>query len=324
MNKRIYITRKIPESGLKLLRENGIDYDMGSNSLPPSKKELMKKLKSKPYDGVITFLTDDIDEEVFDVCPTAKVYANYAVGFNNIDINEAKKRGILVSNAPGTSSTAVAEHTIAMMLALTTRIVEGDEFVRKGKYKGWEPELFLGTDMKGKKIGLIGCGKIGTEVAKILHDGFGSHIIYSDLVHNDKLEEMTNAEKRSTEEVLKEADIVSLHVPLLPSTKHLINEDNLKTMKSSAFIINTSRGPVIDEEALVKALKDGIIKGAGLDVFEFEPKLTRGLSKLDNVILTPHIASSTCKCRNSMSVIVAENIISAFTKREVINNVITQ
>ncbi len=321
--KHIYITRKIPNSGLKLLKEKGITYDMGENSLPPSKKKFLKKLKSKTYDGVITFLTDNVDQEVFDACPTAKVFANYAVGFNNIDLDEAKKRNILISNTPGTSATAVSEHTVAMILALTTRIVEGDEYVRQNKYKGWQPELFLGTDLKGKTIGLIGCGHIGTEVAKILHNGFQSNIIYSDIVHNEILEKMTNAKKRTTEEVLKESDVVSLHVPLLSSTKHLINKEALLSMKNTAFIINTSRGPVIDEKALVHALKNGIIKGAGLDVFEFEPKLTRGLNKLDNVILTPHIASSTVNCRNLMSIVTAKNIISAFEKGEVINNVIT-
>lgn len=322
MSKQIYITRKIPESGLRLLREKGILYDMGTNTLPLSKKEFLKKLKSKPYDGVISFLTEEIDAEVFDACPTAKVFANYSVGYNNVDLEEAKKRNIAISNTPGTSAVAVAEHTVALMMALTTRIVEGDKFVRQGKFKGWDPELFIGTDLRNKTVGLIGCGEIGSKVVEMLHNGFGINIIYSDVVRNENLEKTFGAIKKETDEVIKEADIISLHVPLLPSTKHLINKERLSSMKKTAFLINTSRGPVVDEKALVDALKNDIIKGAGLDVFEFEPKLVRGLSKLSNVVLTPHIASSRLSCRNMMSEVAAKNIISAIETGQVINSVI--
>lgn len=322
MNKKIYITRRIPESGLKLLKENGIDYDMGEKTTPLSKKDFIKKIKSKPYDGIITFLTDTVDGEVFDACPTAKVFANFSVGYNNIDLEEASKRNILISNTPGTSATAVAEHTVALMMALTTRLVEADEFIRRGKFKGWDPELFIGTDLKNKIIGLIGCGEIGTEVAKILNRGFSCKIIYSDIKTNNNLEKEVGATKKETREVLTEADIVSLHVPLLESTRHLINAETLPLMKKDAFLINTSRGGVIDEKSLVKALQDKTIKGAGLDVFEFEPKLTKGLTKLDNVILTPHIASSRANCRNMMSEVAVQNIISAFKNGQVINSVI--
>lgn len=322
MSKKIYITRKIPESGLKLLKEKGIDYDMGEDTKPISKKTLIKELKNKPYDGIISFLTDKIDKEVFEACPTAKIFANFAVGYNNVDLEEAKKRNIKITNTPGTSAIAVAEYTVAMMLALTNRLVEGDKFMRKGKYKGWDPELFLGSDVVSKTIGLIGCGQIGTEVAKMLHGGFKTNIIYSDIVPNKELEESVGAKRMEIREVLAESDIVSIHVPLLPTTKHLINADNLKLMKKTSYLINTSRGPVVDEAALVEALKNGIIKGAGLDVFEFEPKLARGLDKLNNVILTPHIASSKATCRNMMSETAAKNIISVLEKGEAINSVI--
>lgn len=322
MSKLIYITRKIPEVGLKLLKENGIDYDMGEKTTPPSKKEFIKKLKSKPYDGVIAFLTDHIDKETFDACPTAKVFSNFSVGYNNVDLEEAKKRNILISNTPGTSATAVAEHAVALMMALTTRLVEGDRYVRQGKFKGWQPDLLLGTDLEGKTVGLIGCGEIGSKVVEMLHNGFGINIIYSDIVRNEDIEKNLGAIKKETAEILREADIVSLHVPLLESTKHMINSQTLSTMKKTAFLINTSRGGVINENDLVKALKDGTIKGAALDVFEFEPKLARGLSKLKNVVLTPHIASSRITCRNMMSEVVAKNIISALTTGQVINSVI--
>jgi len=322
MDKHIYITRKIPESGLKLLKEKGITFDIGKFKIPPTKKEIIKAIKGKKYDGIISFLTDPLDKEVFDACKTMKVCANFSVGYNNVDLEEAQKRNICISNTPGTSATAVAEHTVALMLALTTRLVEGDEFMRRGKYKGWDPDLFIGTDMKGKTIGLIGAGQIGTEVAKILHFGFGSNVIYSDVSQNVELEKITGPTRRTTEEVLKDADIVSLHVPLLPSTHHLINKESLATMKKNSFLINTSRGPVVDEKALVYALKNNIIRGAALDVFEFEPKLTKGLTKLPDIILTPHIASARQSARDMMAEIAAKNIISAFETGKVINNVI--
>lgn len=322
MAKIIYITRKIPEAGLKLLREKNIDFDIGKSKVPPTKKEIIKALKKKNYDGLISFLTDPIDKEVFDACPTIKVCANYSVGFNNIDLVEAKNKNICVSNTPGTSTTAVAEHTVALILALTTRLVEGDEFMRRGKYKGWDPNLLIGTDVKGKVIGLIGAGQIGTEVAKMLHYGFNSKVIYSDIAPNIELEKITCQTRKKTEEVIREADIISLHVPLLPSTHHLINKETLSMMKKTAFLINTSRGPVVDEKALVWALKNNIIRGAALDVYEFEPKLTKGLTKLPDVILTPHIASARQSARDMMAEIAVRNVISALETGKVINNVI--
>lgn len=322
MNKKIYITRRIPEKGLALLREHNIEFDMGTDKLAPSKKYIIKKLKKNQYDGVISFLTDSIDKEIFDACPTAKVFANYSVGFNNIDITEAKKRGIEVSNTPGTSGTAVAEHAVALMFALTTRLVEGDRFVRSGKFKGWDPELLIGTDIKGKTIGLIGVGDIGSKVAHMLHDGFGINVLYSDMNPSPELEAKTGAIKKETAEIFRIADIISLHVPLLPSTTHMVNKDTLATMKNTAILINTSRGPVVDENALVYALKNRIIGGAGLDVFEFEPKLAKGLTKLSNVILTPHIASARQSARDMMAEIAVKNIISALDTGKVINSVI--
>jgi len=317
----IFITRKIPDAGLKILDEQDIKYDIGNFKRPPQKNDLIKALKKKPYVGVISFLTDKIDKDVFDACPTAKVYANFAVGYDNFNIEDAKSRNIFITNTPGTSATAVAEHTVALMLALTTRLVEGDEFMRQGKYRGWNPNLFVGTDLKGKTIGLIGAGQIGTEVAKMLHYGFGSNVIYSDVKRNFELENIDGVLRRETDEVLRESDIVSLHVPLLPTTRHLINKETLSTMKKTSFLINTSRGPVVDEIALIEALKNDTIRGAGLDVFEFEPKLSRGLTKLPDVIITPHIASARQSARDMMSEIAAKNIISVIETGAPINNV---
>jgi len=322
MSKKIYITRKIPEAGLRLLREKGIEFDMGTSKTPPSQKYIIKMLKNKPYDGVISFLTDKIDKSFFEACPSVRIYANFSVGFNNIDLDEAKRRGIAVTNTPGTSGTAVAEHAVALMFALTTRLVEGDKLVRSGKFKGWDPELLVGTDIAGKTIGLIGVGDIGSRVAHMLHSGFGVNIIYSDVNQNTPLEADTGAVKKETEEILRTADIISLHVPLLPSTTHLINKHSLATMKKTAIIINTSRGPVIDEKALFEALRDGVIAGAGLDVYEFEPKLTKGLNNLNNVVLTPHIASSRTTARNMMAEIAVKNIISVLESGVALNSVI--
>lgn len=321
MEKVIYITRKIPDAGLKLLDQNGIKYDIGSFKKPPQKKDLIRELKKKNYFGVISFLTDKIDSEIFEQCPSVKIFANFAVGYDNFEIEEAKKRNIYLTNTPGTSAIAVAEHTVALMLSLTTRLVEADEFMRDGKYHGWDPDIFVGTDLRGKTIGLIGAGQIGTEVAKILHYGFGSNVIYSDIKRNTDLENIDGVIRRETEEVLRESDIVSLHVPLLPTTKHLINKETLSTMKKTAILINTARGPVIDELALIEAIKNKVILGAGLDVYEFEPKISKGLNKLPNVILTPHIASARTGARDMMSEIAAKNIIEFFEKGKPLNNI---
>jgi len=321
MNKQIFITRPIPETGLELLRQKGISFDIGKFKKPPTKKELIVALKKKPYDGVISFLTDKLDGEVFDACPTAKFFCNFSVGFDNADLEECKKRGIQVSNTPGTSAVAVAEHTIALMLCLTARVAEGDRYMRTGKYRGWDPDLLVGTDLRGKTIGLIGVGQIGTEVAKMLHYGFGSNVIYSDIKQNTDLENIDGVLRKETAEILKTADIVSLHVPLLPTTRHLINKESLATMRKDSFLINTSRGPVVDEKALIEALEKDIIKGAALDVFEFEPKLSRGLTKLPDVIITPHIASARQSARDKMSEIAALNIVSALETGKVVNSV---
>ena len=322
MTKKIYITRKIPDIGIKKLQEKGYEIDIYPKENPPTKKEIIKALRKKPYDAVLTLLTDTIDKDVYDAAPQAKIFANYAVGFNNVDIDEAKKRGIIVTNTPGCLDMCVAEHAIAHILALTTRLVEGDRIMRDGKYKGWSPMMCMGTDLSGKTIGIIGAGAIGTKIAEILHKGFGVKIVYTDPKRNEKLDKEFGAEYKNTfEEVLPLVDIVSLHVPLIPSTHHMINERTLSLMKKTAFLINTSRGPVIDENALVSALQKGVIAGAGLDVYEFEPKLAKGLVKLSNVVLTPHTASAREGARNEMSEIAANNIISFFETGSVPNKV---
>jgi glyoxylate reductase len=309
MPKKIFVTRNIPDKGLNMLKAKGFEIDVSPKDRPLEKKELIKFLKKKPYDAVLCLLTDQIDGEIFDACPTAKIFANYAVGFNNINLADAKARGLMITNTPGGLTDTVAEHTFALILALTSRITEGDVYTKKGKYNGWDPMLLLGTDLRGKTLGILGTGHIGSRVAKIAK-GFDMDVLYYDVKRNEELEAQVGAKFSPTvEDVLKFADVVSIHVPLLDSTKHLINADRLKLMKNSAYLVNTSRGPVIDEVALVDALQKGVIRGAGLDVFENEPKLARGLTNLSNVVLTPHIASATESTRQEMSFMAANNII---------------
>ncbi|PJE73100.1 MAG: D-glycerate dehydrogenase, partial [Candidatus Tagabacteria bacterium CG10_big_fil_rev_8_21_14_0_10_40_13] len=246
--------------------------------------------------------------------PRAKIFANYAVGYDNIDLSAAKEHGKIITNTPGVLTETVAEHTFALMISIARRIAEADKFTREGKYKGWSPMLLLGTDLSKKTLGVIGFGKIGSAVAFHGVKGFGMRVIYYDIKRDENFEHEYDAVfKETVEEVLKEADFVSIHVPLLDSTRHLINEERLKMMKPSAYLINTSRGPVVDEQALVEVLKNKKIKGAALDVFENEPKLAEGLAELDNVILTPHIASATEETRSKMSEMAAENIIAALS-----------
>ncbi len=307
---KVFVTRKIPDVGLKMLCEKGHIVDVNPRDRMMSQKELIGTLKKGGYDAVLCLLTDKIDAAVFDAAPSVKIYANYASGFDNLDIAEAKKRGITVVNAPADLSTeAVAQFTVSLMFALATRIVEADDFVREGKYEGWAPMNFIGMGIAGKTLGLIGSGHIGIKVG-MYASALGMKVIYTDVVRNEHVEKECGAQYFATpEEVLKQADVVSLHVPLLDSTKHLVNEARLKLMKPTAFLVNTSRGPVIDEQALVEALENKTIAGAALDVYEFEPKPVKGLTKLTNVILTPHIASASIEARNQMAEVAAQNII---------------
>ncbi|MHB1316431.1 MAG: 2-hydroxyacid dehydrogenase [Minisyncoccota bacterium] len=308
--KKVYITRKIPDIGIDMLKEKGYEVDINPYNRPLTKQELIGELSKKPYDGVLSLLTDQIDREVFDAVPTAKIFANYAVGFNNFNLEDAKSRGVILTNTPGMSADTVGEHTVAMILALTSRIVEGDDFIRKGNYTGWDPMLLMGSDLGDMVVGIVGGGSIGYRAAYILNKGFGMKISYFDVQKNERLENDLGAIfYENLDDLLKVSDIVSLHVPLLDSTHHLIDERRLKLMKSGALLINTARGPVIDELALVKALKNKTIAGAGLDVFEFEPNLSEGLINLQNVVLTPHIASSTVNTRNDMAIRAVTNII---------------
>lgn len=308
---KIYVTRKIPQSGIDKLIAKGHEVDVSEKDGVLTREELLVALKTKPYDAVLCLLTDKIDKEVFEAAPTVKIFANYAVGFDNIKLDDAKEKDVMITNTPGVLTEAVAEHAIALLFAVTRRIVEADKFMRAGKYVGWGPMMFLGSELYGKTLGLVGLGRIGEAVARRMKDGFGMSIIYYDVKRNEDLEKSFGLQYKELNDVLKESDFISVHVPLLPTTKHLISELQFKLMKKTAYLINTSRGPVMDEKALVEALKNGIIRGAALDVFEEEPKMSAGLADLENVVITPHIASATEETRSKMAEIAADNIIAA-------------
>lgn len=287
-----------------------------------TKEEMVVALRQaqgegKPFNAILSILTDKIDGEVMDAgAPTLKIIANYAVGFDNIDVEAAKKRKIMVTNTPGVLTDTVAEHTFALMLSIARRISEADRFSRAGRYHAWGPNLLLGTDLSGKTLGVVGLGRIGSRVAYHAVKGFGMKVFYNDPKPNSDFEKEFNAQYvEKLDDMLSNCDFVSIHVPLLDSTRHLINESRLRAMKRSAYLINTSRGPIIDEKALAGALQQKTIRGAAIDVFEFEPEIVPELKSLDNVILTPHIASATEETRNKMAEMAAQNIIEALEGR---------
>lgn len=307
---KIFVTRKIPEAGIDLLKKAGHEVEVSSKDGVLTHDELLASLKDKNYDAVLCLLTDKIDSSVFDASPNTKIFANYAVGYDNVDMAEAKKRNLIITNTPGVLTNAVAEHAFTLLLAASKRLVESDNFLRQGKYEGWAPLLLLGTELAGKTLGIVGLGRIGSRVSQYAR-AFDMRVLYYDVARSEDFERMTGAEFHANlDEVLKVADFVSIHVPLLSTTKHLINADKLKLMKPTAILVNTSRGPVIDEAALVEALQNKTIRGAGLDVFENEPKLAPGLADLPNVVITPHTASATEEARSAMSEVAAKNILA--------------
>lgn len=314
---KVFVTREIPDAGIKLLKKHcQVRISQKDQAIP--RKELLRGVKW--CDALLCLLTDKIDKEVIEANPRLKVISNYAVGFDNIDVKYATQKGIPVTNTPGTLEDAVAEHTFALLLAVTKRIAEADSFTRAGKYRGWEPQLFIGTQIKGKILGIVGLGKIGSMVAE---KAAAMHVkvLYADIRRNIAFEKQFNAHYVSLQNLLKQADFVSLHVPLLPSTRHLIGKKELSLMKKTAYLINTARGAVVDEKELVRALKNKQIAGAAVDVYEAEPKLTSGLTQLSNIVLTPHIASATIEARQAMSVIAAQNILAVLAGKKAITPV---
>ena len=306
----VYVTRMIPQENIDDLAKH-FDVEVNPDDRALSKAELKEKVKGKT--AVITLLTDGVDGEVLDAAgPQLKIVANYAVGFNNFDLAAATQRGVILTNTPGVLDDATATHTMALMLSMARRIPESEKFVRDNKWVGWAPMFFIGLDVDRRTLGIAGAGRIGQNVARKAK-GFDMKIIYSDVRPNEAFEKETGATFVDKETLLKESDFLTLHVPLLPETKHYISDKELKMMKKTAVLINASRGPVVDEVALVKALKEKEIWGAALDVYENEPVLAPGLRELDNVVIVPHIASATMETRIKMGNIAVGNIIKVLS-----------
>ncbi|MDP3975958.1 MAG: D-glycerate dehydrogenase [bacterium] len=310
---RVYVCRPIPEVGIQILRDAGLEVEVNSENRVLSKEELKQAVKNS--EAILSILTDPIDAEVMDAAPNLKIIANFAVGFNNIDVKAATERGILVTNTPGVLDDTTADFAFTLLMAAGRLLVDSDQFTRAGKFDKWEPMGFLGQDIHGATLGIVGAGRIGAAVAKRGMGGFQMKVLYFDPSENEELNKL-GAKKVDMDTLLAQSDFVSLHVPLNPSTTHLISAKELKMMKKSAFLINTARGPVVDEQALVDALKAGEIRGAGLDVYEEEPKLKSGLFGLKNVILAPHIASASIQTRGKMATMAAENIVAFATGKK--------
>ena len=308
MQRRIFVTRELPKRGLDIIKER-FNAEVWSDYAPPPKKLIIEKVAK--VDALATLLSDKIDTEVFDAAPNLKIVSQFAVGFDNIDVKEATKRGIYVTNTPGILTDTTADYAWALLMAAARRVAEADKYVRDKKWKvGWHPAMLQGRDIFGATIGIIGLGRIGAAIAKRAK-GFNMKILYYDVVRRPEVEEELGIMFRELMAILKESDFITINVPLLKSTHHLINEERLKQMKKTAILINNARGPVIDEKALYKALKEGWIAGAGLDVFEQEPTpATNPLLTLDNIVVAPHISSSSFETRSKMAEMVAENLVS--------------
>lgn len=308
---KVYVTRELPERGMKIIKEH-FEAEVWPEYGPPPKAEIIKKARN--VDALVTLLSDKIDAEVFDAAPRLKIVAQMAVGFDNIDIAEATKRGIYVTNTPGVLTETTADFAWALLMAAARRVVEADKYVRTGQWKvGWHPSMLLGRDVYGATLGIVGAGRIGTAVARRAK-GFNMKILYYDVVPMPpEIEKEVGARRVDLDTLLRESDFVSIHVPLIKETYHLINEKKLRLMKSTAYLINNSRGPVVDEKALYKALKEGWIAGAALDVFEQEPTpVNNPLLRLDNIVVAPHISSASYETRSRMAEMVAENLVAFF------------
>jgi len=305
---KVLITREIPQSGIEILEnhpEIQLDYRKGP---PLSTEELKNAIKG--VDAIISVIPDLVTGDVIKAAgPQLKLVANYAVGYDNIEIEEATKLGVYVSNTPGDLTESVAEHTVALMFAVGKHIVEGDKYIRQGKFKYWDPMIYLGPKFMGKTLGIIGFGRIGQHLARIAKNGLDMRILYNDAVEKEKEEKETGAQFCEIPYLLENSDVVSLNCNLTDETCGMIGERELRMMKPTAYFINTARGAIVKEDALAVALKEKWIEGAGLDVFENEPEINPVLLELDNVVLTPHTASATREARIQMARMAAENVV---------------
>jgi glyoxylate reductase len=314
----VLITRKIPLIAQQILEENGIIVKIGSKSRVLSKEEIINK--TKYVDAVITMLSDKIDREIIDKMPKVKIISNFAVGYNNIDFSYAKEKGIVVTNTPDILTNATADIALGLILAASRNFHLGNKMVREQKFTGWAPEMLLGVELFGKTLGIIGAGRIGQAVANRAKS-FGCKIIYFSQSKKSEFEKTTDAKKFSLENLLKESDIISLHLPLSENTYHLLNKENMHLMKKNVIIVNTARGEIIDESELIKMLKNKSVFAAGLDVYENEPNLKKDFTTLQNVFLLPHLGSATFEARNKMAELAAKNVINVLKGNSAISQV---
>ena len=318
MKPKVFVSRLIDREALDMIAEVA-EMEVWRDELPPPYEVLLEKVKD--VDGLLSLLSDRVDITLMDAAPKLKVISNLAVGYDNIDITEAKKRGIQVGNTPGVLTETTADIAFALLMATARRVVEADRHVRKGQWKTWGPMILLGQDIHHATLGIIGLGRIGIEVAKRAR-GFNMNVLYHDIVRNSEETERQLGVKYISElnELLSTSDFISVHVPLLPGTHHLIGASEFALMKPRAVFINTSRGQVVDQKALYEALRSGKIFAAGMDVTEVEPISTDDpLLTLENVVITPHIASASVHTRKNMAMMAAENLIAGL-RGEVLPN----
>jgi len=311
---KVYVTRLLPERGLAKIRQN-FDAEVWEEYSPPPKRVIVEKVRD--IDGLVPLLSDPIDSEVFDAAPKLKIVAQMAVGFDNIDIKEATRRGIYVTNTPEVLTETTADFAWALLMAIARRVVEADKYVRTGQWKvSWHPSMLLGRDIHGSTLGIVGAGRIGAALARRAK-GFDMKVLYHDVVPRPDLEKDLGAKRVDLDTLFRESDFVSVHVPLMKETYHLVDARKLSLMKKTAYLINNSRGPTVDEKALYDALKEGRIAGAGLDVFEQEPTpMSNPLLGLENVVVAPHISSASHETRSRMAEMAADNAIAFFEGRK--------
>jgi len=308
--RRILVTRRLPATVIAKLESAGsVDVHVGDDPLPPD--ELRARIADK--DAVVSMLTEQIDRGILDAATQLKVVANVAVGYNNVDVAYAKSKGVIVTNTPDVLTESVADFTWALMLALTRRLSEGERILRAGRWKGWAFDFLLGTDLRGKQLGIVGYGRIGRAVAARA-PAFGMRVVRSTRGGADA-EETDGVVPMSLDRLLNTSDVVSLHVPLTADTRHLLDKRALARMKRSAYLINTARGPVVDEEALAWALRQHLLAGAALDVYEREPEVHPDLLTLENVLLVPHLGSGTVETRTAMADLAADNVVAVLGGR---------
>ncbi len=306
MRPRVYITRKIPSEALDIVAD-ACDYRVWDKESEPVPRDVLET-ETSDAEGLLALLTERVDRRLLEAAPNLKVVANMAVGFDNVDVAECTRRGIVVTNTPGVLTETTADLAFALILAAARRVPEAERYLRQGQWKTWSPMLLTGVDVYGATLGIIGLGRIGEAVARRAR-GFSMRVLYANRSARPEVEDALGIERRSLDELLKSSDFVSIHVPLNNSTRHLIGERELALMRRTAVLVNTSRGPVVDEGALYRALKDGRIFGAGLDVFETEPiGFDNPLLELDNVVLLPHIGSASIATRTKMAVMAARNL----------------